>query len=306
MNNLEKSELTKELSKYIPKEDIFIDEPMSKHTSIKIGGPADIYVRLKSIENITDILKMVKEKKVPITILGNGTKLLVKDKGIRGLVIRICDESYQFLDDVTIEVSSGMLNAKLARVLLDKELTGFEFASGIPGTIGGAIRMNAGAYGSQMQDIVVSTKYIDLDDLTVKELSNEEQEFSYRRSVFFTGNKAILSTVLRFSKSSKEQIQEKMNENSKQRREKQPIDKPSAGSTFKRGNDFVTAKLIDECGLKGFRVGGAAISEKHAGFVVNLGGATAADVLELCKVIKDEVYKKFGKKIELEVDVLGE
>lgn len=306
MNDLEKKNLAKELEKYICKDDIFIDEPMSKHTSIKIGGPADVYAKLKSIENISKILKIVKEKNIPITILGNGTNILVKDNGIRGLVIRICDESYKMISDTEIEVSSGMLNAKLARILQEKELTGFEFASGIPGTIGGAIRMNAGAYGGQMQDIVKSTKYIDLDDLEVKELKNSEQQFSYRKSIFSDGNKAILSAVLKFTKGSKEEIQNKMNDNLMKRKEKQPIDKPSAGSTFKRGSDFITAKLIDECGLKGYKIGGAAISEKHAGFVVNLGGATAKDVLELCDIIKKTVYEKFRKEIELEVEVLGE
>ena len=306
MNDLEKKNLAKELEKYISKDDIFIDEPMSKHTSIKIGGPADVYAKLKSIENISKILKIVKEKNIPITILGNGTNILVKDNGIRGLVIRICDESYKMISDTEIEVSSGMLNAKLARILQEKELSGFEFASGIPGTIGGAIRMNAGAYGGQMQDIVKLTKYIDLDDLEVKELKNSEQQFSYRKSIFSDGNKAILSAVLKFTKGSKEEIQNKMNDNLMQRKEKQPIDKPSAGSTFKRGSDFITAKLIDECGLKGYKIGGAAISEKHAGFVVNLGGATAKDVLELCDIIKKTVYEKFRKEIELEVEVLGE
>lgn len=306
MNDLEKKNLAKELEKYISKDDIFIDEPMSKHTSIKIGGPADVYAKLKSIENISKILKIVKEKNIPITILGNGTNILVKDNGIRGLVIRICDESYKMISDTEIEVSSGMLNAKLARILQEKELSGFEFASGIPGTIGGAIRMNAGAYGGQMQDIVKSTKYIDLDDLEVKELKNSEQQFSYRKSIFSDGNKAILSAVLKFTKGIKEEIQNKMNDNLMQRKEKQPIDKPSAGSTFKRGSDFITAKLIDECGLKGYKIGGAAISEKHAGFVVNLGGATAKDVLELCDIIKKTVYEKFRKEIELEVEVLGE
>ena len=306
MNDLEKKNLAKELEKYISKDDIFIDEPMSKHTSIKIGGPADVYAKLKSIENISKILKIVKEKNIPITILGNGTNILVKDNGIRGLVIRICDESYKMISDTEIEVSSGMLNAKLARILQEKELSGFEFASGIPGTIGGAIRMNAGAYGGQMQDIVKLTKYIDLDDLEVKELKNSEQQFSYRKSIFSDGNKAILSAVLKFTKGSKEEIKNKMNDNLMQRKEKQPIDKPSAGSTFKRGSDFITAKLIDECGLKGYKIGGAAISEKHAGFVVNLGGATAKDVLELCDIIKKTVYEKFRKEIELEVEVLGE
>ena len=303
---MENTKIVENLKKYIPENDILINEPMSKHTSIKIGGPADVYVKLKSIKNISEILKFAKENNVPVTIVGNGSNILVKDKGIRGLVIKICDETYEFLDDTTISVGAGMLNAKLARILLDNELSGFEFACGIPGTIGGAVRMNAGAYGSQMQDIVVSTKYIDLDVLEVKTLNNEEQKFEYRKSIFYAGNKVVLSTILKFTKSTKEEIQNKMNENNKQRIEKQPTDKPSAGSTFKRGKDFKTAKLIDECGLKGYRVGCAAISEKHAGFVVNLGGATAQDVLELCDVIKKKVYEKFGKEIELEVEILGE
>ncbi len=306
MNNLEKEQITKKLAKVIPSEDIYIDELMSKHTTIKIGGPADIYIKLKKIENIFPILKIAKEKNIPFTILGNGSNLLVLDKGIRGIVIKICDDSYKFINDTTLKVSAGMLNAKLSRILLEKELSGFEFASGIPGTVGGAVRMNAGAYGSEFKDIVVSTEYVDLDSLEVKNINNEEQKFEYRNSIFSAGNKAILSTTLRFVKSNKREIENRIAENNQKRREKQPIDKPSAGSTFKRGEDFITAKLIDECGLKGYKVGGAAISEKHAGFVVNLGGATAKDVLELCDIIKKSVYKKFNKEIKLEIEILGE
>ena len=306
MKDIDIKELTKEINKYIPENDILTNEPMSKHTTIKIGGPADIYIKLRNVENIMPIVELAKEKDIPITILGNGSNILVKDNGIRGIVIKICDENYEFIKETTIKVGAGMLNAKLSRILLENELSGFEFASGIPGTIGGAVRMNAGAYGSQMQDIVVTTKYLDLENLEVKEISNEEQKFAYRKSIFSEKNTAILSTTLKLLKSNKEAIAEKIEENNRQRREKQPTNYPSAGSTFKRGKDFTTAKLIDECGLKGYKVGGAAISEKHAGFVVNLGDATANDVLELCKIIKEKVYEKFEKNIELEIEVLGE
>ena len=306
MKDIDIKELTKEINKYIPENDILTNEPMSKHTTIKIGGPADIYIKLRNVENIMPIVELAKERNSPITILGNGSNILVKDNGIRGIVIKICDENYEFVDETTVKVGAGMLNSKLSRILLENELSGFEFASGIPGTIGGAVRMNAGAYGSQMQDIVVNTKYLDLENLEVKEISNEEQKFSYRKSIFSDKNTAILSTTLKLLKSNKEAMEEKIEENNRQRREKQPTNYPSAGSTFKRGKDFTTAKLIDECGLKGYKVGGAAISEKHAGFVVNLGDATENDVLELCKIIKEKVYEKFEKNIELEIEVLGE
>lgn len=297
-----------QISTFIAKEDIYIEEPMNKHTTFKIGGNADIFVKVKSTEEVKKLIELSRDQSIPLYIIGNGSNLLVRDKGIRGIVAKMCMSNYTFKENNQITVESGMLNAKLARILMENSLSGFEFASGIPGTIGGAIKMNAGAYGHQMSDIVVSTEYIDLDDkmLKINKINNEQHDFSYRHTIFSNKKIVILNTTLQLQKQSKEKIEEQMIQNNNSRREKQPIDKPSAGSTFKRGKDFVTAQLIDECGLKGYSVGGAQVSEKHAGFVVNTGNATAQDVLNLVTVIKEKVYQKFNKQIELEIEVIGE
>lgn len=306
MTNNEIDNLTKDMQEFILQEDIYTNEPMSKHTTFKIGGTADIFVKLRNTEQIEKLLNLCKNKNVPIKIIGNGSNILVKDNGVRGIVAKICTNSYDFLDEETIRVDAGMLNSKVSRILLENSLTGFEFASGIPGTIGGAVKMNAGAYGSQMSDVVIRTKYIDLEDMQIKEITKEEQKFGYRKSIFSTTRRVIIDTTLKLEKADKEHIQEKINQNNESRKTKQPIDKPSAGSTFKRGEDFITAQLIDECGLKGYTIGGAQVSTKHAGFVVNVGNATASDVIELMELIKKRVQEKFNKNIDLEIEVIGE
>lgn len=306
MTNNEIDNLTKDMQEFILQEDIYTNEPMSKHTTFKIGGTADIFVKLRNTEQIEKLLNLCKNKNVPIKIIGNGSNILVKDNGVRGVVAKICTNSYDFLDEETIRVDAGMLNSKVSRILLENSLTGFEFASGIPGTIGGAVKMNAGAYGSQMSDVVIRTKYIDLEDMQIKEITKEEQKFGYRKSIFSTTKRVIIDTTLKLEKADKEHIQEKINQNNESRRTKQPIDKPSAGSTFKRGEDFITAQLIDDCGLKGYTIGGAQVSTKHAGFVVNAGNATASDVIELMELIKKRVQEKFNKNIDLEIEVIGE
>lgn len=307
MDNSKIIETYDKIKNFISKEDIYINEPMSKHTTFKIGGNADIFIKLRSIEQIEKIVKLSRKINEPLKIIGNGSNILVKDNGIRGIVAKVCTNSYEFVDDETIKVDAGLLNSKVAQILLDKKLSGFEFAAGIPGTIGGAIKMNAGAYGGQMSDIVVSTRYINLSDeqLRIEQIDNEEHEFGYRHSIF-SNNIIILNTTLKLNKGIKEEIQDKMDYNKQSRKEKQPIDKPSAGSTFKRGSDFITAQLIDECGLKGYTIGGAQVSEKHAGFIVNLENATAKDVLELVEFVKKQVFEKFNKAIELEIEVIGE
>lgn len=308
MNNSEILKVYKEVSTFIPEEDIYLNEPMSKHTTFKIGGNADIFVKIRNIDELMNIIKLTKKIEQPLHIVGNGSNILVRDNGIRGIVAKICTDTYEFVDEETVRVDAGILNAKLAKILLEHGLSGFEFAAGIPGTIGGAIKMNAGAYGGQMSDIVVSTKYIDLMDeqLKIKEINNKENEFSYRHSIFSKKNAIILDTTLKLCKKDKEKIQETMNQNNESRKAKQPTDKPSAGSTFKRGTDFVTAQLIDKCGLKGYTIGGAQVSEKHAGFIVNVKNATAKDVIELVEFVKKQVFEKFNKTIELEIEVIGE
>ena len=307
MDNSKILETQKMLSTFIPEEDIYINEPMSKHTTFKIGGNAEIFVKLRSIEQIEKTIELSRKIKKPLKIIGNGSNILVKDEGIKGIVAKICTNSYEWVDDESIRVDAGLLNSKIAQILLEKELSGFEFAAGIPGTIGGAVKMNAGAYGGQMSDIVVSTRYLNLENeqFKVEQVSNSEQDFSYRHSMF-SNNTIILDVILKLRKGNKTEIQEQMNKYRKSRIEKQPIDKPSAGSTFKRGKDFITAQLIDECGLKGYSIGGAQISEKHAGFIVNTGNATAKDVIDLVEFVKQQVLEKFNKTIELEIEIIGE
>lgn len=295
-----------EIQNLIPKENIYVNEPMRKHTSFKIGGPAECFIKIKTIEQLKDILKYVKKENIPLTIIGNGSNLLVSDAGIKGIVLKIeIEKLCQDIENgiVLLKVGSGIKLGALAQKCLKEEIAGFEFASGIPGTIGGAIRMNAGAHGSEMKDIVKTVTYMTRDG-EIHTIKNEQAKFEYRKSLFTEKNYIILETEMQLKKGDMEEIKEKMTEYATYRKEKQPIEYPSAGSTFKRGTDFITAKLIDECGLKGYQIGGAQISEKHAGFIINKGNATAKDVINLMEYTKEQVYKKFGKKIEQEIEII--
>ena len=301
---MDKNKIKDVLTKEISEENIFIDEPMKKHTSFKIGGVADIFIKVKSVQELQYIIEVAKKEKILVTIIGNGSNLLVKDNGIRGIVIMLNMDKIE-IEDTIVTVEAGVKLGFLAQKLLKEELTGFEFAAGIPGSIGGAVRMNAGAYGGEMKDIIVETKCLTPSSEIVT-LSNEEQKFSYRHSIFMENRYIVLETKIKLQKGNKDEIKAKMDDYAQQRKEKQPISVPSAGSTFKRGTDFVTAKVIDECGLKGFSIGDAQVSTKHAGFVVNNGNATAEDVLRLIEHVQKVVLEKTGKKIELEIEVLGE
>ena len=292
----------------IPKDNILYNEDMKKHTTFKIGGPAECFIKIKTKEQLKEILVFAKENKIQITILGNGSNVLVLDGGIKGITLTI---QIEYLDikqnneKYQVYIGGGYKLAKLAQYLLKNGISGFEELSGIPGTIGGAVSMNAGAHGKEMKDIVQKIKCVDING-NEKEFLNEEAEFGYRKSIF-KGNSYIVTEVeLNLQKGNKNEIKEKMDEYAKYRKEKQPIEYPSAGSTFKRGKDYITAKLIDEAGLKGYSIGGAVVSTKHSGFIINKGNATAKDVLELEKYIKDTIEDKFGKKIELEIEVVGE
>ena len=293
----------------IPNENILKNEPMKKRTSFKIGGNAEIFIKAKDINEIREVLQIAKDNNIPLTVIGNGSNILVKDNGIEGIVLKVEIDGIEIenTDDgcAVVSVGAGVLLGKLAQILLKKSISGFEFASGIPGTIGGAVRMNAGAYGSEFKDIVIETTYMDYDG-NIFTINNEQQKFEYRKSIFKDKKWIILESklLLKYVEDSS-LIKEKMDEFKKSRIEKQPIEYPSAGSTFKRGSDFITAKLIDECGLKGYKVGNAQVSTKHAGFVINTGDATAKDVLELVDIIKKSVYQKFEKEIELEVEIIG-
>lgn len=289
---------------------IKVDEPMNKHTSFKIGGNADFFIRISDVEQLKGVLNYSKLNNIDVTIIGNGSNILVKDNGIRGIVIKLDFNKVKIdkIDNKHVKVTAeaGATLGLIAQKLLKENISGFEFASGIPGTIGGAIRMNAGAYGEEFKNIVTKTKCLD-EYGNIHILKNEEQRFSYRHSIFVEEKLIILETELLLNlHDGPEEINKKMTEYFQSRKAKQPLNYPSAGSTFKRGDDFITAKLIDECGLKGFSIGGAQISEVHAGFIINKGGATAKDVLKLVEYVKSKVYDKFGKKIELEIEVLGE
>ena len=302
------TDILKELQKKIGRDQVLENEFMAKHTSFKIGGPADYFVKVNNVDQLKFVLKLGEKNKIPITIVGNGTNLLVSDKGIRGIVVKV--EFNEFAvkrtkNKAKIIVGSGFPVGKLSNIALNEELTGIEFLSGIPGTTGGAIRMNAGAYGKEMKDVVVSTKYMERNG-KIKKINLEQHEFSYRNSVFSKLDVIILETVIELDYGEKKEISKRIKEYMEDRLEKQPLNLPNAGSTFKRTKDTITAKMIDECGLKGYRIGDAAVSEKHAGFIVNLGNATCNDVLDLINYIKKKVKEKFNQDIELEILVIGE
>ena len=293
-----------ELIKYIDKDRVLKNEPMSKHTTFKIGGPADVFVIINNLEELKAVIKLAKENNVELTCIGNGSNTLVKDKGIRGITIKLNLKEITVNGDI-IKAEAGVALPVLAKTACENELSGLEFACGIPGSVGGAIYMNAGAHGVEFKDIVTETTYID-KHLTLQTISNEEHKFSHRYSAFAETNDIIISTTLKLQKSNKEEISQKMQTFMTMRKERQPIGLPSAGSVFKRKTDFIPAEIIDKCGLKGYNIGDACVSEKHAGFIVNKGNAKAEDVLKLIDVIKNKVKEKFKKEIELEIEILGE
>ena len=291
----------------ISKDRIFYGELMKNYTSFKIGGPAECLIKIEKKEELKEILLLANKENIPITIIGNGSNILVSDDGIRGITLIIKIEGIKYLEDgkkVIVNVGAGEKIAKLGRIFLNNQLTGFEEISGIPGSVGGAVRMNAGAHGKEMKDIVKTVTCMDYLG-NEKKFNSSEMKFEYRKSILKEEKYIVTEVEIELEKGNKEKIKEKMDKYTKFRKEKQPLEYPSAGSTFKRGNDFITAKLIDEAGLKGFSIGGAEVSTKHSGFIINKGNATAKDVLELVNKVKEEVYKKFNKKIELEVEVIG-
>lgn len=301
-------DLDKQLQEIVNKNNILKNEPMSKHTSLKIGGNADYFVKIKSVEELKKVLELADENDVPVTIIGNGTNLLVKDGGIRGIVVKLNLNSFKIRKtskEILITAESGMTLATLSNIAQKEEIEGLEFLSGIPGTIGGAIRMNAGAYGSEMKDVVVKTRYMTYDG-KIKTLELDDHKFEYRNSIFSKLDVIIIDTTLKLKKGSKQEIETKIKEYATARRNSQPLEYPNAGSTFKRKEGIITAKLIDECGLKGFSIGDAEVSSKHAGFIINKGKATADDVLKLVEHVKKEIKNKYNLDLELEILVLGE
>lgn len=293
------------LTEIVSPEAILENEPMSKHTTFRIGGNAEVFVSPK-ISQVADIIKLAKEYEIPVTIIGNGSNLLVGDKGIPGLVLSFGKDAEEIqVDGSCMIVSAGALLSKIAAEAAKRSLTGFEFAAGIPGTLGGAIVMNAGAYGGEIKDVLISATVLTPEG-EVLELSNGELDLSYRHSCVPENGYIVLEAVLEFMPGEEAVIREKMAELKKSRVEKQPLEYPSAGSTFKRPEGYFAGKLILDAELRGYTVGGAQVSEKHCGFVVNKGNATAADVLQLIEDVKKNVYDKFQVELEPEVKMIGE
>jgi len=304
VNDINKNHISDLLKNEINGIDVLMDEPMKNHTSFHIGGNADIFIPVKTKDEIISAVSLLKSNNIKITVIGNGSNLLVSDDGIEGAVLSIGKEfSSVTQNGTTIIADAGILLSRLSSFAASLGLTGLEFASGIPGTLGGAVMMNAGAYGGEMKDCVVSTTYIDADG-NLCTVNGEEHLFSYRKSCFKEGD-IILSSTLSLQAGDKDAIKDTMRTLSEKRREKQPLEYPSAGSTFKRPEGAFAAKLIDDAGLRGFAIGDAQVSEKHCGFVINRGNASFKDVLSLMEHIQKTVKDKFGYELEPEVKIIG-
>lgn len=298
----------KVLIENLGEENIKYNEPMKDHTTMKVGGNAKIFIEPKNEQQIINVIKYAKENNINYYVIGNGSNLVVKDEGIDGIVLKIGSRfaDVDFLDQTHIKVFAGYPLVKLSYLAKENSLSGLEFASGIPGTIGGAVRMNAGAYGSEMVNVVERVGVLNTNTYESFELSNEEAKFSYRHSIFVDKPEYVVTyAIIKLEKGIKDEIEAKMNENNTSRKEKQPIEYPSSGSTFKRGDGFITAKIIDDLGLKGYKIGGAEVSTKHAGFVINSNNAKAKDVLDLIEYIKEKAHKELNIVLEEEVVILG-
>ena len=281
------------------------DEPLKNHTTFQIGGKCIALIEPKKVEDIIEAIKICRENNLKFFVIGNGSNLLVPDDGYNGVIIKIKSE----FSNIQVEwecliAHSGAKLSEVYTVAYENSLTGFEFASGIPGTIGGAIFMNAGAYGGEMKDIVESVEVLDLDNYEVKELKNEELDFSYRKSIIQRKNYIVLTIKLKLKKGNKEEIKAVYEDLRERRNSKQPLNFGSAGSTFKRPEGHFASKLIEDAGLKGYHINDAWVSEKHSGFVVNKGNASYKEVMELIEYVQKVVFEKFEVKLETEVRIL--
>jgi len=286
---------------------IFFNEPMAKHTTFRIGGPADVFISAASAKEAAVIVRMTRETGVPLTVVGNGSNLLVSDKGIRGVVLCL-GRDYQ---TVTVEgnyirAQAGASLKSVAQKALEASLGGLEALSGIPGNVGGAVFMNAGAYGSAVADHLVSVLLMDPATGVTETVPAEQMDFGYRTSLAMQEGKLVLEALWKLPPAKQEDIRAAMDDFTQRRRTKQPISYPSAGSVFKRPEGYFAGKLIEDAGLKGYTVGGAQVSELHAGFIINIGGATAEDVTCLVEHIRETVFEKFGVELEMEIRRIGE
>jgi len=288
------------LTQVLSEDQILQNEPMKNHTMFKIGGNADFLVQPNSVEQISMLVKVLSG--IPYLVIGNGSNLLVSDEGVHKVIIKISNLLSKIeVNGNIIYAESGALLSKIANVAYNVGLGGFEWAAGIPGTLGGAVFMNAGAYGGEIKDVVISTTYIDENGDFQK---TNDHKFGYRTSVFAENKYIIIGSEISLQPKDKDEIKEYMNELSEKRHSKQPLEYPSAGSTFKRPEGFYAGKLIEDAGLRGYSIGGAMVSEKHCGFIINSGDATFDDVMNLIEYVQNKVYGQFGVELETEVRIL--
>lgn len=293
------------LKKFIPEENICLQEPMAAHTTFRVGGPADCFLQLENTEQLIRVQKYLNQVGVPFFLLGNGSNLLVSDDGYRGVILQIGQRMGKIeVNDCVITAQAGASLAQVARTAMEHGLTGLEFASGIPGTVGGGVVMNAGAYDGEMSQVVIQVTVVNGEG-EVMELDNSTMEFGYRTSTIKSNPFTVTEVTFRLEKGDREQIKAKMDELASRRREKQPLEYPSAGSTFKRPKGYFAGKLIMDAGLRGYQSGGARVSDKHCGFVINAGGATAWDVYDVIREVQERVKEKFNVNLEPEVLFLG-
>jgi len=293
------------LRNFVPGENILLQEPMAGHTTFRIGGPADCFVQLESEEQLKKVQRYLNLVEVPFFVLGNGSNLLVNDGGYRGVILQIGQKMSRItVQGCRIVAQAGATMAQTARAALDHGLTGLEFASGIPGTVGGGVVMNAGAYGGEMSRVVTQVTVVNRGGETM-ELDNATMEFGYRSSIIRHSSFAVTEVVFCLERGEQEAVRAKMEELAARRREKQPLEYPSAGSTFKRPEGYFAGQLIMEAGFKGFQIGGARVSDKHCGFIVNTGNATAEDVRQVIEEIRRRVKERFHVELETEVVFLG-
>lgn len=284
---------------------IYIDEPMKNHTSFKVGGPADILVTPDSAEDVIKLIKLCEERKVPCIIIGNGSNLLVRDGGIRGVVVKLSRMDKIEVQGDRIIAESGVKLCDVCNAAMMNSLTGLEFACGIPGSVGGAVAMNAGAYNGEIANVIESARAVDKSG-EIRIFGRDDLELGYRTSIILKENYTILDVVFKLEKGDKEKIKNRIEELNRRRSEKQPLEFPSAGSTFKRPEGHFAAKLIEDTGLKGVSVGGAEVSKKHSGFIINKKGATAKDILDLIELVQRQVKDAYGVELATEVRIVGE
>lgn len=290
----------------LPEDHVLMEEPMDRHTTFRVGGPAECFIRVDTRQQLAKVFSYLEKTGWEYFLLGNGSNLLVGDKGYRGVIIQLGEEFEQIRTEGScLHAGAGVVLGRAARTAMEAGLSGMEFASGIPGTLGGAVRMNAGAYGGEMAQIVENVEVMGMDG-EILSLDNETMEFGYRSSAIKNRPYAVLSVTLRLNPKNTEEITARMQELAQARREKQPLEYPSAGSTFKRPEGHFAGKLIMDAGLRGYSVGGAQISEKHCGFIINKGNATAADVAQLIRETIATVQDKFDVTLEPEVIFLGD